>query len=92
MAGSDMRRSLELLLLSTLARGSASGYGLATRTGSEEPAVYEALRRLERDRLVRRTARQRQVYRLTRRGKRLRDGELREWRLLARAVAAANAA
>ena len=87
-----MRGSLELLLLATLARGSASGYGLATRTRSEEPAVYEALRRLERDRLVRRTARQRQVYRLTRRGKHLLDGELREWRLLARAVAAANAA
>ena len=101
----DARTQLDLLLLATLARGPAHGYGvielLRERSGGyfayPEGTVYPALHRLERDALVASrwsegVARRRRIYRLTARGRSLLERERDEWRLLARAIEAVVAA
>jgi len=88
MATQTVPRALDVRLLAALATGSAPGYALARRLRASQATVYEALRRLEDARLVARP-RERHVYRLTRIGRHRLRSELREWRLIARAVAAA---
>lgn len=94
--------TLDLLVLSALAPGAAHGYGIATavhqRTDGElaipDAALYQALHRLERQRLVEAewgpsdNNRRARFYTLTRAGrKRLREETL-SWRRYARAVEA----
>lgn len=94
--------TLDLLVLRVLAPGAAHGYGIATavhrRTDGElaipDAALYQALHRLERQRLVEAewgpsdNNRRARFYTLTRAGrKRLRE-ETVSWRRYARAVEA----
>jgi DNA-binding PadR family transcriptional regulator len=87
----SMRTRLELLLLTALGPGPRPAHRLAgevRRRGAEAStgAVFDALHRLEGDRLV---ARRRPVYELTRRGRARLERERSAWVALARTVAAA---
>lgn len=95
-----LQGSLDLLVLGVLARGSAHGYGVATRVrdGSEgalvveDAALYQALHRLERKGFVAAewgvsdNNRRARYYSLTTEGKRRLREEAASWRRYAKAV------
>lgn len=95
-----LRGTLDLLVLRTLSWGPRHGYAvskwLRDRTGGilgvEESALYQALHRLERRRLVRSewgltdTNRRAKFYSLTERGRKQLAAEVDQWTLYARAV------
>jgi len=96
-----MRGDLDALVLASLEREPAHGYGIVRRlrTRSDgvfrfsEGTVYPALHRLEREGLVRgrwaaATGRRRRVYRITAPGREVLEVRRLEWRTFAVAVEA----
>jgi transcriptional regulator len=107
MAGSDVfTGTLDLLILRTLRQGAMHGYGIGRwiREASgpalsvEEGALYPALHRLEKRKLVEskwgqtELKRQAKFYRLTAAGRRALEAESNRWREYARAVESVLAA
>jgi DNA-binding PadR family transcriptional regulator len=93
------KTQLELLVLSTLARGPGHGYALIERLRERsggavdypEGTIYPALHRLERRGLLASEwtegpARRRRVYSLTKAGRTALERQVREWRELVRLV------
>jgi transcriptional regulator len=97
MAGDSLdllQGTLDLMVLRTLAWGQMHGYGISafirTRTDGEisivDAALYKALHRLERDRLIdsvwgtSENNRKAKYYRLTAAGRRRLHAELHAWR------------
>ncbi|WP_091742051.1 PadR family transcriptional regulator [Microbacterium azadirachtae] len=104
MADDRLRGNLEMLILATLARGSAHGYALAealrATSGGEfdvpEGSLYPALHRLERSGAVAsewvHDGRRRRVYAITADGATQLARETRAWRRFADGVASTLAA
>lgn len=97
-----LQGTLDLLVLSTVARGPLHGFGIASRIQQssgdllrvEEGSLYPALHRLEQEGLLAsdwdqsENGRRARFYRLTARGKRQLAAEEERWDRLARGVAA----
>jgi PadR family transcriptional regulator len=93
MPRGTLQGALDLLILKTLARGSAHGYGITcailvasqNQLRVEEGSLYPALRRLEADGLIRaewkasENNRRARYYRLTRAGRKRLDQIEKEW-------------
>ena len=100
MPREKLQGTLDLLILKTLARGSAHGYGITcaivlasqNQLRVEEGSLYPALRRLEADGLIQaewkpsENNRRARYYRLTRAGKKHLAGVEERWRQHAAAV------
>ena len=95
-----LRGTLELLILTALARGPLHGYGIARHieaaTGDvlrvEEGSLYPALHRLEERTLVTARwaaagrARRVRIYTITKAGRQRLEGQQRDWLTFAKAV------
>jgi PadR family transcriptional regulator, regulatory protein PadR len=102
MSRGTLQGTLDLLILKTLARGAAHGYGITcailvasqNQLRVEEGSLYPALRRLEADGLVdaewkaSESNRRARYYRLTRAGRKQLSSVEERWRAHAAAVAA----
>jgi PadR family transcriptional regulator, regulatory protein PadR len=99
MRGDVLRNHLELLVLTALEAGPAHGYsiirGIRERSDGEfqllEGALYPALHRLERDRLVTSSwsnvaGRKRRVYKLSQKGRATLEQQESDWRRFERAM------
>jgi PadR family transcriptional regulator PadR len=95
-----LQGTLDLLILKTLSRGPAHGYGIASHIQHvsndllrvQEGSLYPALHRLEQSGAVAaawqvtENNRRARVYRLTRTGQQQLDHEVERWDLLTKAV------
>jgi PadR family transcriptional regulator PadR len=102
MSRDTLQGTLDLLILKTLARGAAHGYGITcailvasqNQLRVEEGSLYPALRRMEADGLVdaewkaSESNRRARYYRLTRAGRKQLSSVEERWRTHAAAVAA----
>ena len=99
MPGESLKGHLDLLLLSVVREGPAHGYLVVQRLAERsegafelgEGTIYPALRRLEKQGLLRSTwteynGRQRRVYRLSPKGEKAFTKQRTEWERFSRAV------
>ncbi len=95
-----MQGTVDLLILKTLTRGAQHGYGMSAwirertngQLGLDDAALYQALHRLERRRLIEsewglsENNRRAKFYEITRAGRRQLAADSSTWRRYARAV------